>query len=326
VSVVAGLAALGLVGCGHVPIRFLGFGGPPRFDEAAFERKPRQNFRLRVSADGRTPADTVIGRPRTHRVRSGETLLDVARWYDLGYNEIVDANPGIDPWVPPTGATVTLPTSWVLPCCTYEGLVINIPEMRLYSYRRDVDGRTLLVETYPVGLGRVDRRTPRGKFRVRGKTVNPRWDIPESIRQEHIAERGDARTFIAGGDPENPLGKYRFELSIPSYAIHGTNLPWGAGMPVSHGCARLYPEDIAALFPTVPIGTPVEFVYQPVKVGTRADGVFLEAHEDLYKLAQSPVGEALSMLRKRRLARPSRRTVQAALDASHGMPSRLGGG
>jgi L,D-transpeptidase ErfK/SrfK len=311
-------------GCAHLPFRLPRLGGPPRFDEAAFARKPLETFRVPLAPDGATPAETVIGRPTVHRIRDGETLLDVARWYDLGYNEIVEANPGVDPWVPAPGTAVVVPTSWVLPCCTYEGLVLNIPEMRLFSYRRAPgNARQLLVDTYPVGLGRVDRRTPQGKFRVRGKTVNPRWDIPASIRAEHIRERNDSRTFIPGGDPDNPLGKYRLELTIPRYAIHGTNVPWGAGMPVSHGCARLYPEDIEQLFPRVGVGTPVEFLYQAVKVGQRAGQVYVEAHEDLYKLDSSPVGDVLAMLRRQRLPATDRRTVQAALKASRGLPLRL---
>ncbi len=323
-AAVAVVGCVGLLaGCGHVPFRL---GGPPRFDEAAYERKPLPVYRVKVGADG-APVDTVVGNSSTYRIRDGDTLLDVARWYDLGYNEIVDANPGVDPWVPPVGSTVVVPTAWVLPCCTYEGLVLNIPEMRLFSYRRDPgDAHALLVQSYPVGLGRIDRHTPRGRFHVRGKTVNPTWVIPDSIREEHIRERNDDRRSIPGGDPDNPLGKYRFELSIPRYAIHGTNIAWGAGMPVSHGCARLYPEDIAQLFPLVPVGTPVEFVYQPVKVGQRDGVVYVEAHDDLYKLGGTRVGDTLALLRKRRLPPPpDRRVVQAALKASRGMPLRLGG-
>src|SRR5262249_8762619 len=152
--------------------------------------------------------DTVIGQLRTYRVRKGDTLMDLARYYDLGYNEIVEANPGLDPWIPPAGATIILPTQWVLPCCAYQGIVVNIPEMRLFQYvhSKDDPGHVTVV-TYPVGLGRDDWMTPRAKFKIRGKTVNPQWNIPESIRKEHIKDRGDPRTFIAGGDPDNPLGK-----------------------------------------------------------------------------------------------------------------------
>jgi L,D-transpeptidase ErfK/SrfK len=298
--------------------------GPPAItDKTAFERKPLATHALKLAADDKAPADTVIGARRTHRVREGETLLDIARWYDLGYNEIVGANPGMDPWVPPVGKTVMLPTEWVLPCCRYEGLVLNIPEMRLYHYRRAA-GRGLVVETYPVGLGRTDRRTPRGRYKVRGKTTNPRWNVPESIRREHIRDRGDARTTIPGGHPDNPLGKYRIELTVPLYSIHGTNIPWGAGMMVSHGCVRLYPEDIEHLFPLVAVGTPVEFVYQPVKVGSRGGETFVEVHDDVYKIDASRLRSAMSELKRRGLADGiERRGLEASLASSCGMPVRV---
>src|SRR5579875_2871675 len=190
----AGVVLLGVVGLaacrGPEPV-------PPDRDlaaraytEALFAHKTIPAFTLGTDADG-TPIDTVIGELRPYRIRDGDTLMDVARYYDVGYNEIVAANPGVDPWVPPVGATIVLPTAWVLPCCTYTGLVLNIPEMRLFYYERPAGRpRTLVVRTYPVGLGRRDRRTPRGRFRVRGKTMNPRWIVPASIRAEHIRGRG----------------------------------------------------------------------------------------------------------------------------------------
>jgi L,D-transpeptidase ErfK/SrfK len=316
-------AALLLAGCGKIgPISRAT--APEQWTEARFARKTLQTYRMKLK-DG-VPEDTVVGRVGTYKIREGDTLLDVARLYDVGYNEIVDANPGVDAWVPPVGAPVVLPTSWVLPCCTYEGLVMNIPEMRLYHYRRTPkDPDTLLVQTYPVGLGRTDRRTPRGRFKVKGKTVNPTWVIPERIRQEHIAERGDDRTAIPGGHPDNPLGKYRIELTIPYYTIHGTNNPWGAGMPVSHGCARLYPEDIEHLFPLVKPGLPVEFTYQTVKVGRRDDDTYLEAHPDLYGVAGSLDAAARKELG--RLGRTvDKKTLKSALERSRGLPVRVVGG
>ena len=248
-----------LVGCaGRAPLgspfagrwRTAGATGKADYSEAAFARKTIPTYKVAVGPDGR-PVDTVIGQTREYRVRQGDTLLDVARLYDLGYNEIVAANPGVDPWIPKVGSTIVLPTAWVLPCCTYDGIVLNIPEMRLFLYRRDPGGLTVV--TYPVGLGRDDRRTPRGRFRVTTRTVNPTWVIPESIRREHIKERDDPRRVIAGGAPDNPLGKYRLKLdSAAPYGIHGTDIPWGVGMQVSHGCVRLYPEDIERLYPLVP--------------------------------------------------------------------------
>ena len=316
------VAALLLAGCGVG--RSLRGAAPEAWTEARFARKTLQTYRVKL--DDGVPKDTVVGRVDTYKIRPGDTLLDVARVYDVGYNEIVDANPGVDAWVPPVGAPVVLPTSWVLPCCRYEGLVMNIPEMRLYHYRRaPKDPDTLLVQTYPVGLGRTDRRTPRGHFKVRGKTVNPTWVIPQRIRQEHIAERGDDRQAIAGGDPDNPLGRYRIELTIPYYTIHGTNNPWGAGMPVSHGCARLYPEDIEHLFPLVRPGMPVEFTYQPVKAGRRNDETYLEAHTDLYGVSGSL--DAVARKELSRLGRTvDKKTLRSALEQSRGLPVRVRGG
>jgi L,D-transpeptidase ErfK/SrfK len=299
--------------------------GRAAYDEETFANKSIPAYSVPTPVKGRPPVETVIGQVRTYRIRKGDTLIDLARYYDLGYNEILDANPGIDPWVPPVGATILLPTEWVLPCCTYDGLVVNIPEMRLFLYRRSrEDPGTTVVHTYPVGLGRDDWRTPSGKFRIRGKTVNPTWNIPESIRKEHIAERGDARTSIPGGDPDNPLGKHRIELTLPMYAIHGTNIPWGVGMQVSHGCVRLYPEDIERLFPLVQLGMPGEFSYQPVKVGARGGMVYVESHRDIYGYAPALHQEAIGSLDRAGLAdRIDHRLLQVALEDSGGMPVRI---
>jgi L,D-transpeptidase ErfK/SrfK len=299
--------------------------GGAAYEEEVFVQKSIPAYSVSTPPKGRPPADTVIGQLRTYRIRKGDTLIDLARYYDLGYNEILDANPGIDPWVPPVGATILLPTEWVLPCCTYEGLVVNIPEMRLFLYRRSPqDPGTTVVHTYPVGLGRDDWRTPSGKFRIRGKTVNPTWNIPESIRKEHIADRGDHRASIPGGDPDNPLGKYRIELTLPLYGIHGTNIPWGVGMQVSHGCVRLYPEDIERLFPLVPVGTPGEFTYQPVKVGMRGGVVYVESHRDIYGYAPALHREAMSALRRVGLTeRVDQQLLVGALEDAGGMPLRI---
>jgi L,D-transpeptidase ErfK/SrfK len=274
--------------------------GAAAYTEEDFWAKPNPSYTIPTPVDG--GPTTVIGQVRTYRVRKGDTLMDLARLYSLGYNEIVDANPGLDPWVPPVGAVVILPTQWVLPCCSYSGLVVNIPEMRLFFYRRGATPGTTEVFTYPVGLGRDDWRTPTGTFRVSGKTVNPQWNIPESIRKEHIEERGDYRTFIPGGAPDNPLGTRRLELTLPMYRIHGTDIPWGVGMQVSHGCVRLYPEDIERLFPIVPIGTPGEFTYQIIKVGRLDGAVYAEVHEDIYGKNPAMFREAMESIAARGLA------------------------
>lgn len=318
-GVVVGLVMLAAAGCGRVQ-------PTPEtavvYDEALFARKPHETHVVPLDPGTGTPRATVIGRLKRHRVRPEETFLEIARYAGLGFGELVDANPGVDPWVPPVGTDVLVPTQWVLPCCTYDGVVVNLAEMRLFRYERE--GDRLRVTTYPVGIGRPDYRTPIGRFRVARKSENPTWVIPESIRREHIRERGDARTVIAGGDPENPLGRYRLTLSRPRYAIHGTNIPWGPGMPVSHGCVRLYPEDIERLYPEVPVGEPVTIVYQPAKIGAVGDRIYAEVGGDPYERIRSMPREAAASLRRARVtvdiddARLAR-----AVSAQHGVPQRI---
>lgn len=280
------------------PVRSTAGDYKPRWTEEDFYSKP-SSLRPYVARKGKDLAtmSNVIGNPRFHEVERGDTFLDIARYYGLGFNELADANPGVDDWVPPVGQAIMLPTQWVIPEVEYRGIIVNIPEMRLY-YFHPAAGDTVMVSTFPVGLGRDEWRTPRGKFRVRGKTVNPTWVLPESIRAEHRREGKPAPPFIPGGSPDNPLGKYRIELTMPMYAIHGTNIPWGVGMQVSHGCIRLYPEDIEALFPLVQINTPGEFLYQPVKLGARAGRIYLEVHKDIYSLKPGLFQEAERLIER----------------------------
>jgi L,D-transpeptidase ErfK/SrfK len=293
----------------RVPRRFAGFllsfavllgatrAGAREWTEEVFESKANVGRPyVAVASRDLDAAHSVIGSARYYQIQKKDTFLDVARYYGLGYQEIEQANPGVDPWIPPAGQIILLPTEWVLPDTDYNGIVVNIPEMRLYYFRKGAAGT--MVSTYPVGLGRDEWRTPQGKFKIRGKTKNPMWVLPESIKEEHRKDGRPAPDFIPGGDPENPLGKYRLELTLHSYGIHGTNIPWGVGMQVSHGCVRLYPEDIEALFPLVPIGTPGEFIYQPVKVGARDGRVYVEVHKDIYDYLPAPYREAQRLLEK----------------------------
>jgi L,D-transpeptidase ErfK/SrfK len=258
---------------------------------------------------------SVIGSRRFYTAQSGDTFLDIARFYGLGYNEIDAANEGVDPWLPERADAILLPTEWVLPRTEGKGVVVNIPEMRLYYFR---DGR---VYTYPVGLGRDDWRTPKGQFKIQGKTENPQWVIPDSIREERIREKGLYDRAIPGGDPRNPLGKYRLELSMPGYRIHGTNKTYGVGMQVSHGCVRLYPEDIERLFGMVNVGSPGEFLYQPVKVGSRGGRIYVEVHADIYTLMPGLYGEARRLLSERAwLPYVDADKLQRAVEEQTGLP------
>ena len=220
-----------------------------------------------------------------------------------------------------------MPTEWVLPRSEYRGIVVNIPEMRLYYFhptRKPEEG--VLITTYPVGLGRDDWRTPQGRFKVIGKTENPTWNIPQSIREERIREKGFSETSIPGGSPDNPLGKYRIELTLPLYTIHGTNIPWGVGMQVSHGCVRLYPEDIEHFFPMVPKGTQGEFTYQPVKIGVRDGDIYAEVHRDIYGLTPGPYQEARRLLEERGwTSLVDLNRLQRAIEEESGVPMIISG-
>jgi L,D-transpeptidase ErfK/SrfK len=296
----------------------------PVFTEEVFAQKPMRAYRIPTPEPGKPPVQTVIGEIGSHVVRPNETLLDIARYYDLGMNEIADANPGMDLWAPKVGTKLVIPTAWVLPCCSYEGIIVNVPELRLFYFQRAPgEPGITIVRTYPLGLGRDDRRTPKGSFTVIGKTVNPTWNIPPRIRQDHIRELGDARWSIPGGAPDNPLGKYRFELSLEPYRIHGTNIPWGIGMLISNGCSRLYPEDVEHVFPMVSIGTKGAFIYQPVKVGVRDGQVYVEAHADLYRLGGSMSPNAAATLKSAGMTLQDARVASVLRDAQ-GMPTRVG--
>jgi len=244
-------------------------------------------------------AQTIVGSPREYIIQEKDTLLDVARYFDLGYNELVQVYPDMDPWLPPVGETLTVPTFWTLPKSGNEGVVVNIPEMRLYYFPPRQKGETQrMVVTLPVGLGREDWPTPVAKFKISGKTPNPTWVIPESIKKERIAEKGWSEDFIPGGSPDNPMGKYKIQLTLPLYAIHDTNNPWAVGRLVTHGCIRLYPEDIEQFFNVIRVGVPGEFVYQPVKIGILNGKVYAEVHEDIYGLVPDLWEEAQKVVRE----------------------------
>ena len=264
---------------------------------------------------------TVVGQVVRYSPDKGDTFFDLARYFDLGYNELVDANPGVDEWIPGHfDKPVIVPQEFILPNGSYEGIVINVPEMRLYYYPPSKGGERTVV-TFPVGLGREEWKTPTGKFSVREKTVNPTWNIPESIRKERIADKGYSEKMIPGGDPSNPLGKYRMRLTLDLYGIHGTNIPWGVGMLVSHGCVRLYPEDIEKLYPMIPLGTNGVFVYQPIKVGMRDGRVYVEVHKDMYGLKPGVYRETRAMLEQHGfMSIVDEEKLRAAVLEQSGMP------
>jgi L,D-transpeptidase ErfK/SrfK len=211
-----------------------------------------------------------------------DTLSDIARRFGLGYEEVVNANADVDPWLPGAGTVVRLPLRRVLPAAPREGIVVNLPEHRLYYFPPAKNGEPRVVVTYPVSVGKMDWSTPLGLTKIAAKIKDPAWYPPESVRTEHAA-RGDILPKMVPPGPDNPLGQYAMRLAIPggSYLIHGTDKPAGVGMQVTHGCMRLYPEDIETLFKMVAVDTPVRLVNQPHKVGWSDGRLYVEVHPPL---------------------------------------------
>lgn len=207
-----------------------------------------------------------------------DTLLDIGRRFNLGYGEIVNANPNIDPWLPGEGQKVIVPNRFILPDAPKRGIVINLAEMRLYYYPKAQKGELQKVITHPIGVGREGWTTPLGNARITQKIKDPTWTPPASIHKEHL-EKGDPLPKVVPAGPNNPLGAYAMRLSMPGYLLHGTNRPYGVGLRVSHGCIRLFPEDIEHLFSIVSVDTPVVILYQPYKAAIHNNDLFLEAHD-----------------------------------------------
>ncbi len=235
------------------------------------------------------PSDIdLIGKITHTLARQQDTLLDIAKQFDIGQTEISISNPDVDRWLPGANTKVILPTRYILPSTDRRGIVLNIPEMRLYYYP-DANPDQRSVETFPVSIGRMDWQTPLGDAKVIAKTINPVWRPPESIKKEH-AEAGDPLPDVVPAGPNNPLGNYAMRLNIPGYLIHGTNKPLGIGMRVTHGCVRMYPTDIKQLFPKIKVGTKVQIVNQPAKVGWSADVLYLEIHPPLEEESNDSLG------------------------------------
>ncbi|KOR28579.1 hypothetical protein TI03_04405 [Achromatium sp. WMS1] len=226
------------------------------------------------------PPDHVdlVGNIRIVKAKPEDTLLDVARRNGLGLDEIVAANPVVDRWLPAKGnPDIILPTRYILPKVPRTGIVVNSPEKRLYYFSPAETGTPRRVITHPVSVGRVDWRTPIGITKVIVKHKDPVWRPPASIRAEALAKGSPLPEVVPAG-PDNPLGRFALRLAIGggSYLIHGTDKPFGIGMQVTHGCMRLYPEDIESLFEKVPVNTEVNLVNQPIKLGWLADTLFIE--------------------------------------------------
>jgi L,D-transpeptidase ErfK/SrfK len=227
------------------------------------------------------PTTDIVGVVQKTQATKEDTLTDIARRFNVGYEEIVRANPGVDPWLPGEGKEIVIPSQFVLPNAPREGIVINAAAMRLFYYPKPKKGEMQFVHTYPIGIGKVGWKTPEGVTKIVRRQKDPVWRPTASIIREHLKERGEKLEAVVKAGPDNPLGRHAFYLGWPTYMIHGTNKPAGVGLRSSHGCIRLYPEDIAALFESAPIGTAVRVVNQPFVFGWHDGALHIQAFDVL---------------------------------------------
>ncbi|MBA1187605.1 L,D-transpeptidase family protein [Pseudomonas entomophila] len=222
------------------------------------------------------PGEDIVGQVQVIKAKYEDTFADIGTANDLGYLEMIAANPGVDPWLPGAGTEIVLPTRFILPPGPREGIVINLAEYRLYYYPKDEP----VVHTYPLGIGREGWGSPIATTKIVAKTPNPTWTPPASIRAEHAAD-GDILPAVVPAGPDNPLGPFKFTLGLPGYLIHGSNKKFGIGMRTSHGCFRMFNNNVLELSERVPVGTPVRIINEPYKFGKSAGAVYLEAHTPL---------------------------------------------
>ena len=223
----------------------------------------------------------IVGVVQKTRASKEDTLTDIARRFNVGYEEIVRANPDVDPWLPGENREIVVPSQFILPNAPREGIVINAAAMRLFYYPKVKKGEPQVVHTYPIGIGKVGWKTPEGVTKIVRRKKDPDWRPTASIIREHLKERGEKLEAVVKAGPDNPLGRHAFYLGWPTYMIHGTNKPAGVGLRSSHGCIRLYPEDIAQLFELAPIGTPVRVVNQPYVFGLHDGELHIQAFDVL---------------------------------------------
>jgi L,D-transpeptidase ErfK/SrfK len=329
------LLAASLSGCAAIE-DFLAPLGDPAVESVAAEPLPPIEERPRLEPQNRntfvleSPDQSVIGEPQVVFTSEEHTFSDLAREYGLGYDEIVEANPDIDPWLPGEGTPVLLPTQFVLPEAPRSGIVLNIASKRLFYFPAVEEGEPQVVMTYPIGIGRVGWETPLGSSTVIAKARDPQWYVPASVRREH-EELGDPLPAVVPPGPDNPLGRHVLKLDIPGYLIHGTNAPAGVGMRVSHGCVRLYPENIELLYDLVAVGETVSIINEPFLVGTKDGDIYFEAHAPLEDDPVNPdtrladrLGD-IEGLAAEQGTRFSIETLRAAADAGLGVPVRLTG-
>jgi L,D-transpeptidase ErfK/SrfK len=221
------------------------------------------------------PSNSILGNIK-YTEAPGDFTPNVTHHYNIGQNALLVANPEIVENVSLPKTTLTIPTVYMLPPLPRKGIVINLPEMRMYYY----PAGTNTVMTFPIGIGRIGKTIPLANAKITRKVVNPTWTPPDDIR-EFNRNQGIKLPKKMGPGPDNPLGPYAIYLTIPTYLIHSTIFPESIGRRASFGCIRMNEEDIKQFFPLVQPGTEVSIIDMPYKVAWNANRLYLEAHPPL---------------------------------------------
>ncbi len=257
---------------------------------------------------------------------STQPLETIAAKYQIGLTGMLEANHGVDPYLPKPGSTLTIPHQLILPDAPRDGIVINVAEMRLYYYPK---GRHV-VEVLPIGIGQLGKDTPETWVTsIQRKQANPTWTPTAKVHKEY-AERGEPLPAVVPAGKDNPMGLFAMYIGN-LYAIHGTNASFGIGLRVSHGCVRLRNEDIEYLFKSVPVGTRVQFMNQPVKVTAEPDGKrYMEVHEplsrteeELNSAEQAPLPMTATLSRFIAHADTNSSAVKNVLEQRTGLPTQI---
>ncbi|HCH70573.1 MAG TPA: peptidoglycan-binding protein [Colwellia sp.] len=220
----------------------------------------------------------LIGIDQTHKVKKGDYFQKIAEQYNVGFLALMAANPDIDPFLPELNSDVVIPSAMLLPYIKYEGIVINLPELRLYYFSPENNK----VHVFPVGIGREGLETPKATSYISSKRKNPIWRPTDAMRQRYFEEHGKELPREIAAGPNNPFGKYALRLGTSEYLIHGSNQRFGIGMRASSGCIRLFDDDIKWLFENIPLNTKVRIIEQPIKMSYESDGKrVIEIHSPL---------------------------------------------
>lgn len=267
----------------------------------------------------------IVGTNVITKVKAGESLNSIAYNYDVGYEELVSANPGVDFYNLRVGQKIVLPMQHILPPKQYRnGIVINVAELRLYYFNNGE------VMTYPVALGREGWRTPIGKTSVYRKEEQPTWNVPPTVKQYVLENHGKQLPNVVPPGPDNPLGDYAIYLTLNGYLIHGTNDNRSIGRLVSSGCIRMYNKDVSQIFPTVERGTPVYIIYYPNKVGWSDNKLYLESYkpvsheQGIYQSQEVPVNDLIKQATTETPAAVNWNEVAETTARETGIPSPIG--